>query len=113
MKRSIAIASLVLALSGSAIAGEKNTLEQVKDNVNINEPNNKVTLWIKNTWEDTKAYNRKGWADGKAQLARNKEQIKNLPQTFSAGVKKLGNDVSGFAQKIVGKGNKDVGTDKN
>lgn len=113
MKRSIAIASLVLALSGSAIAGEKSTLDTIKDNVNINEPNNKVTLWVKNTWEDTKAYQRNSWANSKDQLARNKEQIKNLPQTVSASVKKIGNDVSNFAQKIVGKGNKDVGTDKN
>jgi hypothetical protein len=38
----------------------------------------KIQGWVTNEWNDIKEYQIKNWQDGKEQLARNKEQIKNL-----------------------------------
>lgn len=47
--------------------------EEVKKPLHI-----KVQEWATKEWNDMKDYQAKGWADGKAQLTQNKEQIKNL-----------------------------------
>ena len=57
--------------------------ERIKAAVNVNEPNNEVTVWMKNEWEDIKSYQRQGWADGKDQLQRNKESISGFFQKIS------------------------------
>ena len=38
----------------------------------------KIQGWVTNEWNDIKEYQIKNWQDSKEQLARNKEQIKNL-----------------------------------
>lgn len=38
----------------------------------------KIQEWVTNEWDDIKEYQIKNWQEGKDQLARNKEQIKNL-----------------------------------
>ena len=52
--------------------------ERIKAAVNVNQPNNKVTVYVKNEWEDIKSYQRNNWQDGKEQLNRNKDQIQGL-----------------------------------
>ena len=60
-----------------------NTVETVKKHVSINEPNNKVTVFIKNEWEDIKEYQRHSWHEGKEQLAKNKQQISGFFDTLA------------------------------
>jgi len=38
----------------------------------------KVQGWVEQEWNDIKEYQAQSWEDGKAQLARNKEQIIGL-----------------------------------
>ena len=52
--------------------------DRIKAAINVNEPNNKVTTYLKNEWEETKSFQKKNWADGKSQWSRNKDQIKSL-----------------------------------
>ena len=39
---------------------------------------NKVKTFVVNEWNETVEFQKESWADGKDQLARNKEQIGNL-----------------------------------
>ena len=39
---------------------------------------NKVTNWLQNEWVKTVEFQKKGWQDGKEQLANNKVQIQTL-----------------------------------
>jgi hypothetical protein len=49
----------------------------------------KVQEWATKEWNDIKEYQAKGWADGKAQLTQNKEQVSNLFQTLADGLSTL------------------------
>ena len=61
---------------------------RIKSAVNIDEPNNKITTYIRDEWEDTKAFQKEKRAEGQAQLERNKEQISNLFSKISTFFKK-------------------------
>ena len=60
-----------------------NTVDTVKKHLNINEPANGVTVFIKNEWEDIKEHQRHSWHEGKQQLARNKQQISGFFDTLA------------------------------
>ena len=44
----------------------------------INERPEVLSNWATNEWEETKEFQKKGWEQGKDQLARNFQQIKNF-----------------------------------
>ena len=72
-----------------AFGGEfTDDLERLKAAVNINEPNNKVTVFVKNEWEDIKHYQRTNWHQGKMQMQKNKESIGNFFKTLADAVSK-------------------------
>jgi len=107
------LVGFVLGLFLTEVHSEENkasTLDQIKASVNVEEPNNRVTVWIKNEWEDIKAYQRKNWADGKDQLARLPNDLKAVPGNLVNGVKQIGQDVGNLVQKI--SGNNNAGSDK-
>ena len=45
--------------------------------------------WAQSEWNDIKTVQAENWADGKAQLNRNKEQVSNLFQTLADGLSSL------------------------
>ena len=49
----------------------------------------KIQNWAQDEWNDIKTYQAENWADGKAQLNRNKEQVSNLFQTLADGLSTL------------------------
>jgi len=49
----------------------------------------KLQDWAQSEWNDIKTFQEKNWADGKAQLNRNKEQVSNLFQTLADGLSTL------------------------
>lgn len=49
----------------------------------------KVLDIAQSEWNDIKTFQEKNWADGKAQLNRNKEQVSNLFQTLADGLSTL------------------------
>ena len=49
----------------------------------------KLQDWAQSEWNDIKTFQAKNWADGKAQLNRNKEQVSNLFQTLADGLSTL------------------------
>jgi predicted PurR-regulated permease PerM len=49
----------------------------------------KLQDWAQSEWNDIKTYQAENWADGKAQLNRNKEQVSNLFQTLADGLSTL------------------------
>lgn len=87
----------IIFYSSSSLSNE-GILESVKKNININKPNNKVTVWIKNQWEDTKSSQKEGWEDGKRQLIKNQQQLKNI----STSIKKSALGIGEFIQSIYG-----------
>jgi predicted PurR-regulated permease PerM len=46
----------------------------------------KLQNWAQSEWNDIKEYQAKNWADGKAQLNQNQEQISNLFQTIADAI---------------------------
>jgi len=40
--------------------------------------NNKVTNWLQNQWTETVEFQKKGWQEGKEQLASNKLYVQDL-----------------------------------
>ena len=61
--------------------------------------------------QDTIEYQKKGWAQGKADLAKTQESIKTLPDRLVAIPGEIATGVGNFVKSITG-GNKNVGTDK-
>jgi len=49
----------------------------------------KLQDWAQSEWNDIKTFQAENWADGKAQLNRNKEQVSNLFQTLADGLSTL------------------------
>ena len=49
----------------------------------------KLKNWAQEEWNDIKTYQAENWADGKAQLNKNKEQVSNLFQTLADAVSSL------------------------
>ena len=49
----------------------------------------KLKNWAQEEWNDIKTFQAENWADGKAQLNRNKEQVSNLFQTLADGLSTL------------------------
>ena len=45
---------------------------------------NKINNWVVNEIEETKEYQKNSWAEGKAQLGRNWDSIKNLFSNIKA-----------------------------
>ena len=87
---------LFLAVATIAKAEESNNVippkkpnafvEKVTSYVNINEPNNGVTVFLKNEWEDIKYHQRHSWKEAGEQLDRNKDQLKGHWDTVAKGV---------------------------
>ena len=49
----------------------------------------KLQDWAQSEWNDIKTFQAENWADGKAQLNRNKEQVSNLFQTLADALSTL------------------------
>ena len=50
--------------------------------------------WFEKQYNDFISFQKQGWEDGKAQLALNKEQIINMPETITVSVTQTFNDIS-------------------
>src|SRR6056300_374227 len=49
----------------------------------------KLQDWAQSEWNDIKTYQAENWADGKAQLNRNKEQVSNLFQNIADAINNI------------------------
>ena len=49
----------------------------------------KLKNWAQEEWNDIKTYQAENWADGKAQLNRNKEQVSNLFQNIADAISNI------------------------
>jgi len=49
----------------------------------------KIQNYVERTWHETVEYQKKGWEEGKQQMAQNKQQISNLFQNIADGLGKL------------------------
>ena len=49
----------------------------------------KLQDWAQSEWNDIKTFQAENWADGKAQLNKNKEQVSNLFQALADGLSTL------------------------
>jgi len=49
----------------------------------------KMQDWAQSEWNDIKTYQAENWADGKAQLNRNKEQVSNLFQNIADAISNI------------------------
>lgn len=69
---------LVLMFTPKAIANETNQLND----------------WFEKQYIEFITFQKQGWEDSKAQLALNKEQIINMPETITVGISQTFNDIS-------------------
>ena len=58
-----------------------------------NEPN-QLNDWFEKQYIEFITFQKQGWEDSKAQLALNKEQIINMPETITVGISQTFNDIS-------------------
>jgi predicted PurR-regulated permease PerM len=49
----------------------------------------KIQNWAQDEWNDIKTYQAENWADGKAQLNKNKEQVSNLFQNIADAISNI------------------------
>ena len=69
---------LVLMFTPRAIANETNQLND----------------WFEKQYIEFINFQKQGWEDSKSQLAVNKEQIINMPETITVGISQTFNDIS-------------------
>jgi hypothetical protein len=69
---------LVLMFSPKAVANETNQLND----------------WFEKQYIEFISFQKQGWEDSKTQLALNKEQIVNMPETITIGISQTFNDMS-------------------
>jgi cellobiose-specific phosphotransferase system component IIC len=72
---------LVLMFTPRALANETSQTKQLND-------------WFEKQYIEFITFQKQGWEDSKAQLALNKEQIINMPETITVGVSQTFNDIS-------------------
>ena len=99
------IIALLLGLWMSPVQADENKVnpvDQIRAAVNINEPNNAVTVFLKNEWEDIKYFHRHSRVKSQAQLERNKQQIRDLPANVQNSIKQTAMGIGEFVQAITG-----------
>jgi hypothetical protein len=72
---------LVLMFTPRVLANETSQTKQLND-------------WFEKQYIEFITFQKQGWEDSKAQLALNKEQIINMPETITVGVSQTFNDIS-------------------
>ena len=72
---------LILMFAPKAVANETNQTKQLND-------------WFEKQYIEFITFQKQGWEDSKIQLALNKEQIINMPETITIGVSQTFNDIS-------------------
>ena len=81
---------LILMFAPKAVANETNQTKQLND-------------WFEKQYNEFISFQKQGWEDGKAQLALNKEQIVNLPETLTVSVTQTFTDVSSYFNSLLSK----------
>ena len=72
------VLTLMLLFAPRAVANEKNEIND----------------WFEKQYIEFITFQKQGWEDSKIQLALNKEQIINMPETITIGVSQTFNDIS-------------------
>ena len=72
---------LVLMFTPKVIANETNQNKQLND-------------WFEKQYNEFITFQKQGWEDSKTQLALNKDQIINMPETITIGISQTFNDIS-------------------
>jgi hypothetical protein len=55
---------------------------------------NQLNDWFEKQYIEFITFQKQGWEDSKTQLALNKEQIVNMPETITVGISQTFNDIS-------------------
>jgi len=55
---------------------------------------NQLNDWFEKQYVEFITFQKQGWEDSKAQLALNKQQIINMPETITGGISQTFNDIS-------------------
>ena len=60
----------------------------------ISSETNQLNDWFEKQYNEFITFQKQGWEDSKTQLALNKEQIINMPETITVGISQSFNDIS-------------------
>jgi hypothetical protein len=101
------ILTLVLIMAFSImvmLANRGYAMDEVERNPGNDKCNSTVesTTWIQKEWNEIVEYQKKGWAEGKEQLALNKQQLVNLPNTVVSESKDLFSNIGTALNKVLG-----------
>lgn len=83
---------LILMFAPRAVANETNQTKQLND-------------WFEKQYVEFITYQKEQWQQSKEQLALNKEQIVNLPETLTVNVTQTFTDVSSYFNSLLSKKN--------
>lgn len=81
---------LILMFAPRAVANETNQTKQLND-------------WFEKQYIEFITYQKEQWQQSKEQLALNKEQIVNLPETLTVSVTQTFTDVSSYFNSLLSK----------
>lgn len=81
---------LILMFAPRAVANETNQTKQLND-------------WFEKQYIEFITYQKEQWQQSKEQLALNKEQIVNLPETLTVSVTQTFTDVSSYFNSLLNK----------
>ena len=81
---------LILMFAPKAVANETNQTKQLND-------------WFEKQYVEFITYQKEQWQQSKEQLALNKEQIVNLPETLTVSVTQTFTDVSSYFNSLLSK----------
>ncbi len=81
---------LILMFAPKAVANETNQTKQLND-------------WFEKQYIEFITYQKEQWQQSKEQLALNKEQIVNLPETLTVSVTQTFTDVSSYFNSLLSK----------
>lgn len=74
----LALVLLLMFMPKAAVSSEKNQLND----------------WFEKQYNEFITFQKQGWEDSKTQLALNKEQIINIPETINVSISQSFNDIS-------------------
>ena len=98
MNKVCLLAIALIFYSMPSLSNEKN-FNNSQENKNVNK---EIVSWVENSWKSHKSFQKKKWMEGKKQIARNQEQIQNIPKNISKSIHQSALGIGEFVQSIFG-----------
>jgi hypothetical protein len=91
--------SIMVMLANRGYAMDENTKNPGSDK---QDSTVELNIWFEKEWNQFVEYQKQGWTEGKEQLALNKQQLENLPNTVVAESKDIFHKIGTVLNRVLG-----------